>query len=48
MLEVAYHLLKKLTFHRIEIYAFFSEPLEHFSQFCQGLVESAANYDYVI
>jgi hypothetical protein len=48
MPEVSHLLLQELTVLRIELQAGFSEPLKHFPQVEQMLLESAANYDHVI
>jgi hypothetical protein len=44
---VPYFLLKELALLRIEIKAGFWEPLEHFSQVEQVLLEHVGNHDYV-
>jgi hypothetical protein len=48
MLEVQYFLLKMLAVLRLELYAGFSEQLEHFPQVEQVVLELSANHDHVV
>jgi hypothetical protein len=48
MLNLSYFLLKELALFQIELYAGFSEALEHFLHFEQVLLECATNHDHVV
>jgi hypothetical protein len=48
MPEISYLLPQELRLLRIEIRAVFSEPLKHFPQVEQVLLEHSANHDHIV